>query len=151
MEAGPMVERFAVEYFDDGAIEMRARSYGEWVRYSDYATLEAYAHEATKAITNLTAGGSEYFGRKIGGMYTADLPFCVKRIRERDTRAHDWLVEETKKRRAAAQLRQAREALERIREQDRVTRFRGTEKQFYENGPCGEIARTALVAIEVKK
>lgn len=45
--------------------------------------LHEYAHEATKAITGLTVGGSEYFGKRIGEMYTADLPFCVERIRDR--------------------------------------------------------------------
>lgn len=45
--------------------------------------LRAYAFEATKAITNLTIGGSEFFGKRIGEMYTADLPYCVKHIQER--------------------------------------------------------------------
>lgn len=50
----------------------------------------AYAHEATKAITGLTPGGSEYFGKQLwkGGDYTADLPFCVERIRERMADGH---------------------------------------------------------------
>jgi hypothetical protein len=53
--------------------------------------LRNYAHAATVAITNLTAGGSEYFGRKIGDLYTADLDFCVARIREsRDAANERW-------------------------------------------------------------
>ena len=52
--------------------------------------LREYAREATKAITGLTAGGSEYFGKRIGDIYTADLPFCVGRIRERFEREADW-------------------------------------------------------------
>jgi hypothetical protein len=38
-------------------------------------------------------------------------------------------------------LDEARKMAARIRRQDRVTRFRGTEDQFYEDGPCGKIAR----------
>lgn len=56
-----------------------------------FEELRIYAHEATKAITGLTSGGSEYFGKKIGDMYTADLPFCVERIRASQTRTHERL------------------------------------------------------------
>lgn len=51
----------------------------------EHAMLQTYAYDATVAITGLTAGGSEYFGRRIGNIYTADLPFCVQRIRESKT------------------------------------------------------------------
>jgi hypothetical protein len=44
--------------------------------------LQAYAHAATKAITGLTPGGSEYFGKQIGDIYTADLDRCVPIIRK---------------------------------------------------------------------
>jgi len=54
--------------------------------------LEDYAREATKAITGLTVGGSEFFGKRIGEMYTADLPYCVEHIRDRDRRNHERLV-----------------------------------------------------------
>jgi len=45
--------------------------------------LEEYAREATKVITGLTGGGSENFGKQIGDVFTADLPYCLERIRER--------------------------------------------------------------------
>lgn len=45
--------------------------------------LAEYAREATKAITGLTGGGSENFGKEIGDVFTADLPRCLERIRER--------------------------------------------------------------------
>lgn len=54
--------------------------------------LEDYAREATKAITGLTVGGSEFFGKRIGEIYTADLPYCVEHIRDRDRRNHERLV-----------------------------------------------------------
>lgn len=54
--------------------------------------LSDYAFEATKAITSLTAGGSEYFAGKLSdGRYKADLAFCVQRIRERYERAMDGM------------------------------------------------------------
>ncbi|QWK79144.1 hypothetical protein [Ochrobactrum sp. BTU1] len=50
---------------------------------AQYKDLEDYAREATKAITGLTGGGSEYFGKRIGEVFTADIPFCLERIRGR--------------------------------------------------------------------
>jgi hypothetical protein len=47
------------------------------------AEADDWIREATKAITGLTPGGSEYFGRRVRNVYRADLPFCVQRIRER--------------------------------------------------------------------
>lgn len=52
-------------------------------RNAELVAIEAYAREATAAITGLTFGGSEYFGKRIGDMYTADLAFCVAEIRRR--------------------------------------------------------------------
>lgn len=52
-----------------------------------------YAKAATRAITGLTAGGSEYFGKEICGFYTADLDFCVERIRSRMIENHELRVE----------------------------------------------------------
>ena len=63
--------------------------------------LREYAREATKAITGLTAGGSEYFGKRIGDIYTADLPFCVGRIRERFEREAEWTRKSIAARQAA--------------------------------------------------
>ncbi len=71
------------------------------------AELEKYAREATKAITSLTIGGSEYFGKRIGEMFTADLPFCIERIRERIGSKMD-------KMRAEADAKRYRDALEKL-------------------------------------
>jgi hypothetical protein len=49
---------------------------------SELEALRKFAHEATIAITGLTGGGSEFFGKRVGDIYLADLPFCVKQIRE---------------------------------------------------------------------
>lgn len=63
--------------------------------------LREYAHEATKAITDLAGGGSELFAGKIGDMFIADLPFCVNRVRERQEMIHRQLVAEVEKRKEA--------------------------------------------------
>lgn len=86
----------------------------------------AYVKDATVAITELTSGGSEFFGKRIAGIYTADLPFCVQRIRE--TRAGQFehirkLARELKSAEAALAKRdeevaRLREALEHIRNLD---------------------------------
>jgi Lar family restriction alleviation protein len=60
------------------AWNQRAADAGE----SELEALRKFAHEATIAITGLTGGGSEFFGKRVGDIYLADLPFCVKRIRE---------------------------------------------------------------------
>jgi hypothetical protein len=54
--------------------------------------LREYAREATKAITSLTAGGSEYFAGRIGEIYVADLPFCLERIRASKRALHRDLI-----------------------------------------------------------
>lgn len=53
--------------------------------------LAKYAREATVALTSLTPGGSEYFGRQIGEMYTADLQACVAAVRDRFERSEKRL------------------------------------------------------------
>jgi hypothetical protein len=53
----------------------------------NYDALRTFAHEATKAITGLTGGGSEYFGKEVDGVFLADLPRCVERLRARLDRA----------------------------------------------------------------
>jgi hypothetical protein len=63
--------------------------------------LRTYAHDATKAITGLVGGGSECFGRKIGDIYLADLPFCEARLRERAQLAHEHLLDRVKAAKAA--------------------------------------------------
>lgn len=57
------------------------------VEARNYETFRTFAHEATKAITNLTGGGSEYFGKEVDGVFLADLPRCVERLRHRLDRA----------------------------------------------------------------
>lgn len=69
--------------------------------------LEDYAREATKAITGLTGGGSENFSKEIGDVFTADLPFCLDRIRER-------YVSKVELKRLEAKLAAAEKALEAI-------------------------------------
>lgn len=54
--------------------------------------LEEYAREATKAITGLVGGGSELFDKQIGDLYTADLEYCVARIRNRFADGHEAKV-----------------------------------------------------------
>jgi hypothetical protein len=92
-------ERFACEQvakeiraLDIGALALHATSqplsqeggHAEIERLErDLAEADEWIREATKAITNLTAGGSEYFARRVRGVYRADLPFCVQRIRDR--------------------------------------------------------------------
>lgn len=51
--------------------------------------LEAYALDITRALTGLVGGGSEMFGRKLGEMYTADIEYCVRQIRDRNAAAHE--------------------------------------------------------------
>lgn len=67
--------------------------------------LDDYAREATKALTGLSGGGSENFGKPIGELYPADLTFCVERIRERIGSKRDRLRNEiTTKRKIDAAL-----------------------------------------------
>lgn len=56
--------------------------------------------ELTKALTNLTCGGSEFFIRK-NGRYVADIPACVDWVRRRDTSAHEHIVREVRRTKAA--------------------------------------------------
>lgn len=51
------------------------------------ALLLAENAELTKALTNLTRGGSEYFIRK-GDRYVADIPMCVECVRTTRNDAH---------------------------------------------------------------
>lgn len=55
--------------------------------------LSEYAFEATKAIVNLTPGGSEFFAGKLpDGRYKADLKRCTNYIQDRNERMHQMLV-----------------------------------------------------------
>lgn len=51
--------------------------------------LRAYALDVTKALTGLSGGGSENFAGEDFGMFKADIPFCVEKIRARETRLRD--------------------------------------------------------------
>jgi prefoldin subunit 5 len=80
---------------------------------------DRWIHEATKTITGLTAGGSEYFAKRVRGICRADLPFCAQRIRERYAAGHSHIVEAGRARKAAesrvaglqAEVEKLREAL----------------------------------------
>lgn len=77
----------------------------------EVTALEIYARKMTKALTGLTANGSEFFVR-IGENYYADVDRCVTYIRDRHERAHDMLVQEVTARKAAESERdELREAL----------------------------------------
>jgi hypothetical protein len=78
---------------------------------------DRWIHEATKTITGLTAGGSEYFGRRVRDVYRADLPFCAQRIREKIDHASEWTKQAVRDKAAEArcavlarELAEAREA-----------------------------------------
>lgn len=72
----------------------------EALKPTELELLRKYAHEATKAITDLAGGGSELFAGKIGDMFIADLPYCMNRVRERHDMIHRQLVGEVNKRKA---------------------------------------------------
>lgn len=76
----------------------------------------AYVKDATVAITELTSGGSEFFGKRIAGVYTADLPFCVQRIRETRAGLFEQVRQSKREQKAAeAALSSAQEEVERLR------------------------------------
>lgn len=89
------LERYGEDWDEyTGKLMMVKLSEGEFVRFDQAVELlaaqaarikelEEYAREATKAITGLTGGGSENFGKPIGELYPADLSFCLERIRDR--------------------------------------------------------------------
>lgn len=70
----------AIAVKDHGLKLLKADNEAQAARIKE---LEEYAREATKAITGLTGGGSENFGKPIGELYPADLSFCLERIRDR--------------------------------------------------------------------
>ena len=59
--------------------------------------LKDYAQSATKTITGLTGGGSEFFGPEQFGFFTADMIACEARIRERFEAAHKRHIETASK------------------------------------------------------
>jgi hypothetical protein len=78
---------------------------------AELAALRKYALAATRTITELTAGGSEYFAGKIGDVYVADLDFCNKHIRESRERGYQrWLEAERRAKDAFAAGREAERA-----------------------------------------
>lgn len=62
------------------------------ISVSELDALRKYAHDLTIALTGLAGGGSELFSKQIGGMYTADIPYCVNKIRDRELRSHEQLI-----------------------------------------------------------
>lgn len=74
--------------------------------------LRAYAHVATIVITDIAGGGSELFGRQIGDLWTADLDYCNKVIRERRPHKAEVWKERSLKEAAEAQRDEALKALE---------------------------------------
>jgi len=70
---------------------------------AELTKLREYAHEATKTITDLVGGGSECFAGRIGEMYIADLPYCKRRIRDRENNTHQQLLTIVREKRKAVQ------------------------------------------------
>ena len=88
---------------------------GELKRERD--AFAAYALEITRTLTGLTGGGSENFSGKIGDFYKADLPFCAKRIRDREARVHEMVRKAFREAKDAERERdEARAECERLRE-----------------------------------
>lgn len=69
--------------------------------------LKEYAIEATKALTGLTVGGSEFFAGQKLGFFKADIPACVKNIR--------WRFDNARKMGEAKGLSSQRSEAERLR------------------------------------
>ncbi len=69
--------------------------------------LKEYAIEATKALTGLTVGGSEFFAGQKLGFFKADIPACVKHIR--------WRFDNARKMGEAKGLSSQRSEAERLR------------------------------------
>lgn len=78
------IEGFEDDPLQEGIPELLAdlNTVSALVNERSIDALTTYAREATIAITNLTVGGSEFFGKRIGDIYLADLPYCVAHIRE---------------------------------------------------------------------
>ncbi len=70
--------------------------------------LKEYAIEATKALTGLTVGGSEFFAGQKLGFFKADIPACVKHIR--------WRFDNARKMGEAKGLSSVNAEAERLRE-----------------------------------
>jgi hypothetical protein len=90
----------------------------------------AYAFEATKTITGLTVGGSEFFAGKLGDKYKADLPFCESHIRDRFMHYHEMTIAAMRGKKAAeAQLAERAAEVARLREA-----FNKAEQRLNESG-----------------
>lgn len=62
--------------------------------------LEAESAELTKALTGLTANGSEFFVRR-GDRYVADVKACVEYVRARQRDQHNYIIKAITARQAA--------------------------------------------------
>lgn len=80
------------------------------------AGLETALRAHVAALTGLTVGGSEFFGKKLGDIYLADIPYCQEHVRERYASGHAAkieLVDANRGRRAAeAALKEAVRVIE---------------------------------------
>ena len=72
-----------------------------------FEEMRGYAKALTVAFTGYVGGGSELFGREIGEMYTADIEFCIRRLRERDDARNERLLNATRVMKAAEAARHA--------------------------------------------
>lgn len=139
--------------FDEGDIFMDelARDAADCIEEleAERDRLRDYASAASKALTGLTPGGSEYFSGKIGDLYVADIPLCVAHIRKRYETAMTHLVKATA---AEAALEKAKEALrwyeDQMCEHSRHSELCGN---LDENDCGGCRARAALAAMEAAR
>ena len=77
--------------------------------------LREYAASATRTITGLTPGGSEYFAGRIGDIYLADLKRCESIIRaQRETPHKRWKEAKSQAKRLEAEVIELRAEVERL-------------------------------------
>ena len=110
------------------------------------ASLEAALSAEREKVERLKSERRMISSHAAMGRITGD-GMSVNDICVEITKARNELYQDGKgqgARTAQENMERLRKALEAIRRQDRVTRNMGTEDQFYEDGPCGKIARAAL-------
>ncbi|MFC5584406.1 hypothetical protein ACFPOD_04730 [Nitratireductor kimnyeongensis] len=78
---------------------------------SENRVLREFAQQATFALTNLTPGGSEYFGQRVGHMFLADVEACRTAIRERLNESTERRIDAYRKAAMHNQLVEALEAM----------------------------------------
>lgn len=54
--------------------------------------LRNFAYSASKTLSELAGGGSECFSKEVGGIYLADVGYCVERILERRDSLQNQLI-----------------------------------------------------------